>query len=165
MTRRRLVVAGCAALAVVGLIAAGAFRTASSGDRSAPALPSEVLHGRPVTITSLRGRPALINFWASWCTPCRDEAPQLERFARGHRGRLAVVGVDWNDAAASARAFIRRYGLSYRLLRDGSGSAGSAYGIGGLPTTFVLDSHGHIVATLRGPQTAQDLRRALATVR
>ena len=165
MTGRRLVVAGCAALAVAGLVAAGAFKATSGAHRSAPALPSEVLHGRPVTISSLRGTPALINFWASWCTPCREEAPQLERFARSHDGRVSVVGVDWNDAAGSARAFIRRYGLTYGLLRDGSGSAGSAYGISGLPTTFVLDSRGHIAATLRGPQTAEDLRRALAAVR
>jgi thiol-disulfide isomerase/thioredoxin len=147
----------------VALIAAGAFSTTSGANRTAPALPSEVLHGRPVSVSSLHGKPAVINFWASWCTPCRQEAPELERFARSHPG-VAVVGVDWNDAAGSARAFIRRFGLTYRVLRDDSGSAGTAYGLSGLPTTFVLGPDGRIAATLRGPQTAADLRRALASI-
>ena len=165
MTRTRLVAAGCVAVALVALIAAGAFKTTSSTGRSAPALPAEVLRGRPITVSSLGGRPALVNFWASWCTPCKQEAPELERFARSHRGKVAVVGIDWNDGAGAARDFIRRYHLTYGLLRDGSGSVGSAYGLSGLPTTFVLDSRGRIAATLRGPQTAADLHRALAPVR
>jgi cytochrome c biogenesis protein CcmG, thiol:disulfide interchange protein DsbE len=163
MSRGRLLGAGCVAAAAIILIAAGAFKTTSGGGRSAPALPSEVLRGHPVTLSSLHGSPAVVNFWASWCTPCRQEAPELERFARSNPG-VAVVGVDWNDAAGSARAFIRHYGLTYRVLRDGSGSVGTSYGLSGLPTTFVLDSHGRIAATLRGPQTAADLRHATASL-
>jgi cytochrome c biogenesis protein CcmG, thiol:disulfide interchange protein DsbE len=129
--------------------------------RAAPALPTSVLHPPPVTLAQLRGRPALINFWASWCGPCRREAPELARLGRvlGDRGRL--VGVDWSDNASDARAFIAQYGWSFPVLRDANGDVGNRYGISGLPTTFVLDSEGHITATLRGPQTVSSFMRAV----
>jgi cytochrome c biogenesis protein CcmG/thiol:disulfide interchange protein DsbE len=165
VTRRRLAGAGCAAIAVAGLVAVGAFKGAGTAAEAAPALPSQVLSGRGVTIASLRGGPAVVNFWASWCTPCRQEAPQLERFVRTSGRRASVVGVDWNDNAKSARAFVEENRLTYPVLRDASGEVGSSYGLSGLPTTFILDPSGQIAATLRGPQTAAGLRRALASIR
>lgn len=149
--------------AVVGLVAAEVL-TSGSGDagRRAPALPSQVLRGPRVDLASLRGKPALVNFWASWCTPCKQETPELERLARALRGRARVVGVDWNDTTANATEFIRQHGLTYPILRDGSSEVGNRYGLSGLPTTFVLDSRGRIARTLRGPQTSATLREALA---
>jgi peroxiredoxin len=76
------------------------------------------------------------------------------------RGQL--VGVDWNDRTDNALAFIREFGLTYPILRDSSQQVGTAYGLSGLPTTFVLDSQGRIVQTLRGPQTTGTLQAALA---
>jgi cytochrome c biogenesis protein CcmG/thiol:disulfide interchange protein DsbE len=105
----------------------------------------------------------LINFWASWCTPCEQEAPELERLAGTLGGRARLVGVDWNDTTRNAIAFIREHGLTYPNLRDGSSEVGNRYGIAGLPTTFVLDAEGKIVRTLTGPQTAATLREALAS--
>jgi cytochrome c biogenesis protein CcmG/thiol:disulfide interchange protein DsbE len=162
---RRWVLALLAVAAVGGLVIAE-LATSGSGDgkSAAPALPTQVLHGPSVDVASLNGAPALVNFWASWCTPCKEEAPTLDRLADKLRGRARVVGVDYNDTTSNATAFIRDHGLSYPIVRDGSGSVASDYGVTGLPTTFVLDSQGRIVRTLRGPQTASSLRDALRSV-
>jgi DsbE subfamily thiol:disulfide oxidoreductase len=161
----RLALALLAVAAVAGLVIAElATSDSSESGRAAPELPSQVLQGPKVDLASLRGRPALVNFWASWCTPCKEEMPELERIARELGGRASVVGIDWNDSTQNAKAFIRQHDLTYPILRDGSGEVASRYGISGLPTTFVLDSDGRIVRTLRGPQTSATLREALASV-
>jgi cytochrome c biogenesis protein CcmG, thiol:disulfide interchange protein DsbE len=162
---RRLVLGLLAAAVIAGLVVAE-LATSGSGQsaKPAPALPTQVLRGPKADLASLRGRPALINFWASWCTPCRQEAPALARLARNLRGRARVVGVDWNDTTADANAFIREHHLTYPILRDGSSTVGERFGLTGLPTTFVLDPQGRIVRTLRGPQTPTTLRGALASV-
>ncbi len=164
-TRRLLIWA--AALAVVVALALLGF--AGSGGQTghlAPALPVERLSGVPVTVASLRGRPAFVNFWASWCGPCETEAPSLERFARSLVGRAKLVGVNWEDLShAGALAFIRRYGWTFPNLRDPDGTVGRRYGITTfLPTTFVLDSAGRLRLTLRGPQTERSLNEALTRV-
>lgn len=177
MARRRrllgwtLAAAILAALAVIGL---STNRSTSLG-RLAPALPHERLAGPPVTLADLTtasgggapsatGRPALVVFWASWCGPCAREAPALERFSRSPTGRGRVVGVDWSDALAGARSFIRRYSWTFSNLRDSEGTVGNDYHMTVLPTTFVIDAHGRIRAVLRGPQDEGSLRRALAGV-
>jgi cytochrome c biogenesis protein CcmG, thiol:disulfide interchange protein DsbE len=163
--QRRLVLA----LVLVGALAAFVvFGLASSGSpaRRAPALPHERLAGAPVTVSSLlaaaHGRPAAVVFWASWCGPCDREAPALERFSRSVAGQGRIVGVDWSDGLAGARAFIARYGWTFPNVRDSDGTVGDAYGLIGLPTTFVLDPRGRIAAVLRGPQDEASLTRALA---
>ena len=161
---RRLAVPLLIAVLVVGVIV---FEVASSGaggsaPRAAPPLPSAVLQPPKTSLATLRGKPALVNFWASWCGHCKQESPAIERLWRGLHGAVGVVGVDYSDGADQARAFIHTYGLSYPMLSDPGGTAGERFGVSGLPTTFVLDSHGRIVETLRGPQTEADLREALA---
>jgi cytochrome c biogenesis protein CcmG, thiol:disulfide interchange protein DsbE len=116
-----------------------------------------------VTVSDLRGKPAAINFWASWCDPCRKEAPGFAALGRSLRG-ARLVGVDWSDSEGAARAFVRHYRWRFPVLRDPNGSAGDAYGIRGLPTTFILDDRARIVRVLRGPQSADDVRRALDAV-
>ena len=163
MTRGRAIGAGVVVLVIVGVVAAEVL-TAGGGthSRAAPELPREVLVGPRVDLASLRGKPALINFWASWCAPCKEEAPELKSFSDGLGGRATLVGVDWNDSADSAREFIAKSGWDYPILRDPTQKVGTEYGLNGLPTTFVLDAHGNIVQTLRGPQTAASLERALS---
>lgn len=158
---RRFVVPVVAIALVAGLIAYEAL-SADSGDqgKAAPPLPAAVLQPPQTSLASLRGEPALINFWASWCEPCRQEAPELARFQRSlHGGHL--VGVDYTDREAAGRDFAHRYGWTFPILDDPDGIYGARYKLAGLPTTVVLDSRGRIVETLRGPQTAADLRRAL----
>jgi cytochrome c biogenesis protein CcmG/thiol:disulfide interchange protein DsbE len=162
--RRLLVWIVPAVLVAVALVIGLSDKSAPAG-RLAPALPKELLAGSPTTLAQLRagarGRPTLVVFWASWCEPCQREAPAVERFALSPAGRGRVVGVDWSDEAASARGFIRKYHWSFSNLRDGEGSVGYAYGLTGLPTTFVVGADGRIEQTLRGPQTEQTLVRAL----
>jgi len=155
-----------AALAVVvGFVVFGLAGKSTLSGRAAPALPRERLAGGSVTTASLRGHPALVTFWASWCEPCVEEAPALERFSQGLHGRGTLVGVNWGDTSiAAARAFIRRYRWSFPNLRDPEESSGHSFGVRGLPTTFLIDAGGRVRATLRGPQSEQSLRRALASV-
>jgi thiol-disulfide isomerase/thioredoxin len=145
---------------LVAVIGVGAATSRSgSARRAAPALPAHALQPPAVTLASLHGHPALVNFWASWCHPCAKEAPQLTRLARDRSVRL--VSIDTGDDAADARHFVARYGWRFPVLRDGDGSARVRYGITGLPTTFALDAHGRIVRTLTGPQTVGSLKAAL----
>jgi cytochrome c biogenesis protein CcmG, thiol:disulfide interchange protein DsbE len=164
MARGRVIGLGLVLAAVAGVVAAEVLTSGASSGRPAPALPRQVLSAPRVDLASLRGKPALVNFWASWCGPCRQEAPELERFAKAIGGSASLVGVDWNDGAANARGFIARNHWSYPVLRDSSGDVGNAYGLSGLPMTFVLDSSGDIVETLRGPQSVAGLRQALSSV-
>jgi thiol-disulfide isomerase/thioredoxin len=155
------------AVAVVLLAVFGLRSGRSAVARSAPPLPREHLAGAPVSLPSLLagsgGRPALIVFWASWCAPCIQEAPMLERFSRQATGNGRIVGVDTGDAAGDARAFIHKYAWTFPNVRDGEGSVRIQYRVTSLPTTFVVDRAAHIRAELRGPQTAATLTRALAS--
>ena len=155
-------------LALFGVVAA--LQVSGSGSegalgRPAPALPTEVIKAPRVSVADLHGEPAAINFWASWCAPCRSEAPEIERLhrLRGVRGR--VVGVNWNDGLRAARSFVRDHRLTFPNLRDGDGAVGRDYGIVGLPTTVILDSRGRIAALLPGPQTVDSIRDAFESTR
>jgi cytochrome c biogenesis protein CcmG, thiol:disulfide interchange protein DsbE len=166
VSRRHLIYAIVAVAVVAALIADalalfGRGGGAAAPGRAAPPLPTEILVPPRQTIGSLRGRPAAITFWASWCEPCRQEAPAFERLANELRGRASVVGVDWEDDRDEALAFVDRYGWTFPSLRASRGSAAARYGIVGLPTTIVLDRHGRVADVLRGPQTADDLAQAL----
>lgn len=154
-----LIVAGVVAVLVAEVLTASSNGTA--GER-APALPTAVLQAPKTTLSDLRGGPALINFWASWCDPCRKEAPELARLSRSLPHGAALVGVDYTDQEDSAREFIHEYGWTFPVLSDPDGVVGARYSFSGLPATVVLDSKGRIVETLRGPQTESDFREALA---
>lgn len=166
MSRRHLTYA-IAAVVVVAAIGADALallgRGAGAGPPGdpAPPLPSEVLKPPRVTIGSLRGRPAAINFWASWCEPCRQEAPALERLSHELRGRASLVGVDWQDDRGAALSFIDEYGWTFPVLRASDGGLAGRFGVVGLPATVVLDRRGRVAEVLQGPQTASDVGRAL----
>jgi cytochrome c biogenesis protein CcmG/thiol:disulfide interchange protein DsbE len=105
------------------------------------------------SLADYRGRWVLVNFWASWCEPCRDEAPALERF---HRSTAAsgtmVLGINLDDATDDARAFVGEFGLTYPQLRDGDGrDRREAYGMTGFPESFLVDPEGRIALIRRGP--------------
>jgi cytochrome c biogenesis protein CcmG/thiol:disulfide interchange protein DsbE len=120
---------------------------------SMPALPR--LDDRsPLSASSLTGKVVVLNTWASWCQPCRAEAPLLESWQR----RLApanatVVGVDALDLESDARGFASQYGLSYPIVRDNSAGWLKTLGVTGYPETFVIDRKGRVAAVARGPVT------------
>lgn len=144
-------------LAVVGLLAFGLL--SKGGDALAvgdPAPDKELQRLEDEGSGSLadyRGSWVLVNFWASWCEPCRSEAPALEAFQKDHAGdSFTVLGVNLDDATDDAAAFVAEYGLTYPQLRDGDGEERrDAYGMTGFPESFLVDPDGRITLIRRGP--------------
>jgi cytochrome c biogenesis protein CcmG, thiol:disulfide interchange protein DsbE len=137
--------------------AAGASSVAPG--RPAPDLSVNTFDGATVTVASLHGRPLVLNFWASWCAPCRQEAPVLAAAARSRPG-VAFLGAAIQDSAGPARAFEAEFGVPYP---DGlDGQAGYLrYGVTGPPETYFIDSGGVIRARYAGPLDAVTLERYL----
>jgi cytochrome c biogenesis protein CcmG, thiol:disulfide interchange protein DsbE len=129
-----------------------------------PELKAALADGK-IDLRELRGRPLAVNFWASWCIPCREEAPILHAAAQRHRGEVAFVGVDVKDLAGDALAFARKYEVNYVALRDGSGDkTWNAYGLTGVPETYFIDAEGRIVAHIPGAVSPETLEEGLATI-
>jgi cytochrome c biogenesis protein CcmG, thiol:disulfide interchange protein DsbE len=124
--------------------------------------------GGSLDLASLRGKPVVLNFWASWCGPCKTEAKALEDAWQRYRSRgVLFVGVDFHDVTGDARRFVSAHGLSFSMVQDGSGDVTSGrYGITQVPETYVVGRTGRIVTHIRGPITspafAGELRRGIA---
>jgi cytochrome c biogenesis protein CcmG/thiol:disulfide interchange protein DsbE len=156
-----------AAVAALVIIVVVVAEVASGGGssptgRQAPPLPTKALRPPGIDLAELRGKPALVDFFASWCGPCAEEAPTLRKLSEALGDKATVVGVDWDDVEGPARAFVRKNGWTFPVLSDASGAVGESYGVEtGLPTSFVLDPEGRIVNAFLGPQSEKTLRRAL----
>ena len=139
-----------AAVAFVALLGYGLI--AKDGTRAAigepfPDAPVERLGGGgEVSVADHRGKWVLVNLWASWCEPCRQEAPALERFARRHADDLVVLGIATEDLTGDAQAFAEEFGITYELLHDGAGKRKDELGATGLPETFLIDPEGNLAA-------------------
>jgi cytochrome c biogenesis protein CcmG, thiol:disulfide interchange protein DsbE len=115
-----------------------------------------------LTLSSLRGKAVLVNMWASWCIPCKDEAPYLEQVWRENRDRgLVVVGVDAKDFRSAGRKFVRDHSLTFPIVYDGPGDAIEPWGLTGFPETFVLDRQGRVVRAFVGEVTSDKDKRKL----
>jgi DsbE subfamily thiol:disulfide oxidoreductase len=115
-----------------------------------------------LALSSLEGKAVVLNFWASWCTPCKEEAPFLEQVWRDNRSRgLVVVGFDAKDFRRDARRFARRFGLTFPLVFDGPGDSLEDWGVTGFPETFVLDRRGRVVQAFVGDVTSDEDKREL----
>jgi cytochrome c biogenesis protein CcmG/thiol:disulfide interchange protein DsbE len=131
----------------------------------APALRLPGLDGGQVDLAALRGRPVVVNFWATWCDPCVREFPLLRAAAAGHRrDRLAVVGVLTNDRPAAARAFVRRHDATWPVALDPQAATATAWGAVGLPHTFFLRPDGTLASHQLGELTQAALDRQLAEI-
>jgi cytochrome c biogenesis protein CcmG, thiol:disulfide interchange protein DsbE len=158
----RSAIAVLAVLAVLGLLTFGLLSKGSSGvalGEVAPASPLPRLEGGgSASLADYRGRWVLVNFWASWCIPCREEAPALESFQRRHGDDgFTVLGIDSRDLSGDGRAFVRRFGLRYPQLRDGDGSMAHDFGTTGVPENFLIDPRGRVRLLLRGPVSEEYL--------
>jgi cytochrome c biogenesis protein CcmG/thiol:disulfide interchange protein DsbE len=123
------------------------------GRGETPPAPAFRLHrlDRPgkLSLASYRGRPVVLNFWASWCVGCKEEAALLESVWRRHRDRgLVVLGVDVNDLKSDARRFARENKMSFPLAYDGPGETTTSYGLTGLPETFFVARNGRLVCAV-----------------
>jgi cytochrome c biogenesis protein CcmG/thiol:disulfide interchange protein DsbE len=103
------------------------------------------------SLADYRGKWVLVNLWASWCEPCRTEAPAIEKYWRAHGRDVTVVGVDTDDATPDATAFAKEFHLTYDLLHDGEGTLKEAWGATGLPETMLLDPQGKLALRSIGP--------------
>lgn len=150
------------ALLAFGLLSKGSSRLAIGDEAPASALP-RLGGGGSESLRDYRGRWVLVNFWASWCGPCREEAPALEDFQRRHGGPgFTVLGIDTQDLSDDGLAFVRRHGLSYPQLRDGDGSAAEEYGTTGVPENFLVDPQGKVRLLVLGPIGEDQLREQVA---
>lgn len=113
------------------------------------------------SLAAYRGKVVVMNFWASWCDPCRSESPLLQRWHKriAKDGRGTVLGIDVLDVSDDARDFVREYGLTYAQLRDPKDELRPEYGVSGVPETVVIDPRGRIAAVKRGPVDDAFMRR------
>ncbi len=152
-----------AALAALALMAAGCSEagldSAPTGEPGgpAPAFSVPALSGEgQVALADHRGTPVVLNFWASWCGPCKKEMPDLVAFAEEHPD-VAVIGLAVNDAPADSRRFAERYRVGYELGIDRRADVAGEFGATGLPVTVFVDREGQIVSTQFGSVTRPDL--------
>jgi cytochrome c biogenesis protein CcmG, thiol:disulfide interchange protein DsbE len=117
--------------------------------------------GRELSLSSFRGRPLVINFWASWCIPCRTEMPLLEQAYRSEGGKVQFLGIDSNDTTGAARSFAKQVGVTYPVAFDGAGDVATNYGLFGLPTTIFISSSGRVVGRFIGQLHDSSLQSAL----
>lgn len=142
-------------LALLGFLAWGLADSQSGGLEPGGEVPTTTLETLPPggqgSLADYAGEWVLMNVWASWCLPCREESPALERFSRRHRDRVVVLGIDTRDLSGDALDFIEEFGLTYPQLRDPDGRYADRLETTGVPETFLIDPAGRLVRRLRGP--------------
>lgn len=144
------------AVAVVALLVWATFAKGIApqpGD-AAPTFDAPRLDGPgSLSLDDFEGKPLVINFWASWCLPCEEEAPLFNRMAQRYEGELAFLGVNIRDAEGDAKEFEKRFEVSYPSVRDESRTIEDSYGLTGQPETFLITADGTIHEHIAGPVT------------
>ena len=165
---------------VAGSLGAGFVSAIKRGDKpAAPAFDLPVIWDRAglwpspirgavddgrVSLTELRGYPVVLNFWASWCIPCKEEAPYFAAAARAHRGKVAFLGLDIQDLVPDARRFLDELGVPYVSVRDGTPKSYSAYGLTGVPETYFIDPRGRAIEHAIGAMSRRELEASIAVL-
>lgn len=149
----------------------GHGRTAGAQRPLPPAIGSSVsdfelplLTGRVQRLSELKGRPVLINFWATWCGPCKEEMPLLNRLASEHSGDLIVLGVNYAESVEVVDKFVAAERISFPILLDGAGDVTDLYFVRNYPTTFFVDAGGGLRAQHTGMLSENLLDRYLALI-
>lgn len=176
LTRGRKIGIGVGACCLVALVLVSVIGSAdgSTGKPAPPAPPalaksltlSALGHsGTKVSLAQYQGRALLVNFFASWCIPCKKETPLLARFYRADHGQVAIIGVDVNDGTAAAEKFTKAAGVSYPIGIDPTGLTATNWSVVAIPQTFFLNPSHHIVKRVFGAVTQADLDSGLARMR
>ncbi len=137
--------------------------------RAAPDFVLETPDGGQMRLSDLRGKPVLVNFWASWCTPCRQEMPEIVKAYDAHaKDGLVVVAVDLQENDDAIRTFAQEFGMKFPIVIDRNGGVGSAWHIGGpvqgIPSSYFVDATGVVRARNFGPMTADTVEQDLTTI-
>ena len=165
MRRRTGLLAGvvAAVAVIVALLATGLGRDPSViasplVGRAAPNFTLPQLDGAPVTLARLRGQVVVINFWASWCAECKIEQAALDRaWQQFQDSGVVVIGVNFEDSTSAARSYVRTADVTYPVVEDSASRTALAYGLHGVPETFVVNQSGRIVSRVIGPVDAAAL--------
>jgi cytochrome c biogenesis protein CcmG, thiol:disulfide interchange protein DsbE len=173
-TLRKLLIPAVVAVLFVGLIASllrpaepGNTSTALLEGKTAPTFTLVNLNGGTVSLESYKGKPIVLNFFASWCVPCKDEAPMLSQAAQDFGDRVVFLGVAYNDKADKAKAFGADYNLNFPLALDDDGDTGRAsvnYALFGVPETFFIDKDGIVRKHYPKPITRDELEAGLKLI-
>jgi cytochrome c biogenesis protein CcmG/thiol:disulfide interchange protein DsbE len=158
-----------AVLAVIGLLGFGLLSKGEAKISVGDPVPDRelpVLGGKGTgEIADYRGEWVLVNLWASWCIPCRQEAPLLDRFARRYRNRnVRVLGIDVQDNSDDALAFVRQYHVRYPQLRSIGDERSAAFGSTGVPENFLVNPQGRLAFIWRGPVDEQILQKQIVPI-
>jgi thiol-disulfide isomerase/thioredoxin len=137
---------------------------ATSDRVAAPSLDEPTLAGGNVDLARMRGRPVVINFFASWCAPCKAEGTAFANAADAYRGRVQFVGVAIDSSRSGALSYTRRYGWDWPIVFDPDDHLVEPYGLLGKPTTFVLDAQGRVAWKLQRELSRDELSTALDDV-
>ncbi|MHB8509300.1 MAG: TlpA family protein disulfide reductase [Candidatus Dormibacteria bacterium] len=127
--------------------------------QKAPQFQGTDLDGKQLGLAAFSGKPVLLNFWASWCGPCRAEQPGLDRLARDYSGRLQVLGIDVRDNNQQARIYRDEFKVPYPSLYDQAARLEFAYTVDAPPSTVLIDSSGTVVFRVTGGLSEADLRQ------
>ena len=152
-----------AVLAVIGLLGFGLIdkneEAISVGDQAPETELTQLGGDDPASLEEYRGEWVLVNFWSSWCKPCRAESPDLQEFQNAHAGEVAVVGINLEDASDDAKAFVAEFGLTYPQLRAANNrEIREDYGMVARPENFLIDPEGKVALIQRGPVNDAILR-------
>ncbi|MSQ27190.1 MAG: TlpA family protein disulfide reductase [Dehalococcoidia bacterium] len=130
----------------------------------APEFTLQSLEGKPVSLSDYRGKTVLVNFWATWCPPCRSEMPDMQRLAQDHPDDLVVLAVDLQEAPDPIASFAKQFGLTFPILLDTRGDVSQAFGVQSLPSSFFIDPQGRIASFNIGALNESAMRRRLQQV-
>lgn len=165
--KKQLIIAGLVAAALI-VFAAVLFLPkpdltmdapqGSVDEQKAPDFTIKLLSGKEVSLSDFKGKPLIVNFWASWCGPCREEAPILVKAAEEYGNKVQFLGIIFQDTEAGAKDFIEEFKITYPNGMDTSGQAAQAYKITGVPETFFIDANGMLRAKWLGALTEEKLK-------